>query len=295
MASSEAQTVGELVHNTYKRLLPQQAIDFNPNLNILFEEVPKLAEFSSILIVVAVYLTVVFVFREYMKTREAWKPSIPLFFHNAFLTLVSLTLVAGPAYWFLNTYLKHGLFAVYCGSSEQEDIPIISWSYLFYLSKYYELLDTIFLVMRKKDLTFLHVWHHCIVIVVCWYAVKAEIIMGWITAFQNAFVHVFMYYYFAMSAIGVRIWWRKYLTSLQILQFILDFLTSLPFLFFWKFGPACRGLMSCWIVANSVGMSFFFLFVNFYQKQYKKPAAKPQGTDSPSTRRVTRSRSKKAD
>ena len=69
-------TLGELAHNVYLRLLPQTLVEFNPNFKSLFVEAPELAEFSTILIVVAVYLAVVFGFREYMKTREAIKPSV---------------------------------------------------------------------------------------------------------------------------------------------------------------------------------------------------------------------------
>ena len=64
--------------------------------------------------------------------------------------------------------------------------------------------------------------------------------MGWITCFNNAFVHVIMYYYFAEQARGAGPkWWRK-----------------------------CHGTIEAWVAANAIGISFFFLFLNFYVKQY---------------------------
>ena len=48
------------------------------------------------------------------------------FYTTLFLTLVSFCLVVGPGYWMVNTWVKHGLFYVYCGSpDESEDISII--------------------------------------------------------------------------------------------------------------------------------------------------------------------------
>ena len=40
--------------------------------------------------------------------------------------------------------------------------------FIFYLSKYYEFLDTILLVLKKKPLDFLHCYHHAIVPTGCW-------------------------------------------------------------------------------------------------------------------------------
>ncbi len=42
------------------------------------------------------------------------------------------------------------------------------WSYVFYLSKYYEWLDTVFLALKKKHLSFLHTYHHFITLWICW-------------------------------------------------------------------------------------------------------------------------------
>jgi len=80
-----------------------------------------------------------------------------------------------------------------------------------------------------------------------------------------------MYYYYAQQARNVTdIWWKKYLTSLQIFQFSLDCVTSLFFLYFYVIGIYCRGSLRAWLVGNGMGIVFFFLFANFYISTYRR-------------------------
>lgn len=129
---------------------------------------------------VATYLTTIFVLWLWMRNKPAgtfdkalrW----PLVIHNYILCLFSLALVVGIGYRVVTIYTScaHGLYAVYCGCSEAPELSkaMTFWAYLFYLSKYYELFDTVFLVLRKRPLTFLHVYHHAIVMPMCWFAIN---------------------------------------------------------------------------------------------------------------------------
>merc|ERR1712130_1050270 len=192
--------------------------------------------------------------------------------HNFILCGFSLICFSGQLYEAIHILRHHSPFQLYCGTFiDVEDIRMAQWCVSFYLSKYYELLDTVFLVLRKKQLTVLHLFHHSIVIPISWMAVHAGIYMGWITSFNNTAVHIIMYYYFAIYALGQRPWWKKYLTSLQILQFVIDMSSSIPFIVIYMMGIPCRGELYAWILANLTGVALLLLFMNFYRQTYNRP------------------------
>jgi len=194
-----------------------------------------------------------------------WLPTI---FSFVFLSLIMAAGVSGRV---MRIWYNYGTYHLYCGIFSEEDEKLYFWSHLFYVSKYYELLDTVFVVLRKKPLTLLHVWHHCSVVYVCWLANQHQIVMGWITCYQNCLIHIIMYYYYAVQSLQKRdFWWRRYLTSLQIVQFVIDICSSMPFPYFFYNNIPCKGTIESWLVANVTGFSFFLLFLNFYYQNYRK-------------------------
>lgn len=60
---------------------------------------------------------------------------------------------------------------VLCSSRNSEklwDGPLGAAVYVFYLSKYYDFIDTFILAARKKPTIPLHLWHHAVMPAVCW-------------------------------------------------------------------------------------------------------------------------------
>ncbi|CAB0013575.1 unnamed protein product [Nesidiocoris tenuis] len=140
------------------------------------------------------------------------------------------------------------------------------------------LVPIVFFVVRKKQnqVTVLHVWHHSNMVLSTWTYLKyirgeQAILAGFI----NSFVHVVMYSYYLLAALGPSIqrylWWKKYITKLQLGQFVV-ILTYLGGLVAFDC-KVPRGL-TWYMAANTV--IFLVLFLNFYRQAYVKKGKEQQ-------------------
>jgi len=105
------------------------------------------------------------------------------------------------------------------------DAPVMAdLVWLFYVSKLLDFCDTVFIVLAKRwrQLSFLHVYHHSTVFLFYWlnahYNFDGDV---YLTIVLNGGVHVIMYIYYMVAMHTQTIWWKPYLTVLQIVQFVL--------------------------------------------------------------------------
>jgi len=240
------------------------------------------------------YLISLFALKNWMKDRKPFQLKSVTLVHNVFLTLLSLAMFVGAAYGALLKYQSAGFWAGLVCEQDPSPIkgPLFYWSYIFYLSKFYELLDSYLMALKKKPLIFLHVYHHFIMPYVIWSGLHGGWCMAlWTSAFWNSFVHVIMYYYYTIASFGYNPWWKRYLTILQIYQFVSGVVYTTTFFYYYladftfttddtiggsikiSAKQGCTGELWAVLFMYAVNCSFLFLFSKWYLDNYSKPRA----------------------
>ncbi|RZF45222.1 hypothetical protein LSTR_LSTR012645 [Laodelphax striatellus] len=139
---------------------------------------------------------------------------------NGYMCITAIRLCYWP--------LRYSLLCqpVETGTSPRE-IQILDLTWTYHLSKIIDVMDTVFIILRKKysQLSLLHIYHHAGMIFVSWVGLKyvpggQSVFLGVI----NTFIHVVMYGYYLLTLVDKRYtssWWKKHITQLQMLQFLM--------------------------------------------------------------------------
>lgn len=148
------------------------------------------------------------------------------------------------------------------------------WSYIYYLSKFYELIDTLILVLKKKKLNFLHVYHHSLVILMSYLWLQGQQSLQTVGLLANTGIHVLMYFYYMMHSLGYPPPWRKFVTNSQIVQFLFSFGVSIPMCYYhFTTKGGCAGFPA-WVYNVIFNFTLLLLFTNFHRQQYGKTKAR---------------------
>ncbi|XP_052738383.1 elongation of very long chain fatty acids protein 7-like isoform X1 [Bicyclus anynana] len=206
----------------------------------------------------------------YMKSKQPFHVTKCLTAYNIFQVLFSLYTTT-LAVDFLLTY---SLFPSICpGDPIELRVVLTKGSYTYLIAKISELVDTVFFVLKKNyhQITFLHVYHHSINIFVTWIAIKIDSVnpSGAFLAAANGIVHIIMYTYYGLStfpSMTKHLWWKKYITTLQLIQFGVIMLHH-----FVSYKIArCEELNIVFLAVIFHLFLFIYLFLDFYIKTYKK-------------------------
>ena len=163
----------------------------------------------------------------------------------------------------------HGLHFSMCNPSFYQG-PTGFWVMLYTFSKAYELGDTLFIVLRKQKLIFLHWYHHLVTLVYMSFAYKEFIALARWGITINFMVHAFMYSYYALRAFRVRVprAVNVFITSIQLVQMVIGVIMTTYSFYLLKENTPCQQTLPNNIFSSIMYASYLALFADFFYKTY---------------------------
>ncbi|KNE60123.1 hypothetical protein AMAG_05546 [Allomyces macrogynus ATCC 38327] len=191
---------------------------------------------------------------------------------------------------------RYSLFGNPLVTPEQGGTGMAKIVAVFYLSKILEFNDTIIMVLKKNfhQISFLHVYHHASIFMIWWlvtlWAPTGE---SYFSAFLNSGIHVIMYGYYFLSALGFKqvTFIKKYITSAQMTQFMLMMVQATYNLIDgFVLRPEKAKAPNAYPLELSVLLWVYMvtmlaLFGNFYRQSYKNKARATKGAAVPAAKK----------
>ncbi|KAF2350062.1 ELO family [Trinorchestia longiramus] len=153
------------------------------------------------------------------------------------------------------------------------------WNWMFTLSKVPELGDTVFIVLRKQPLIFLHWYHHVTVLLYAWYSYSDYIATARWFVCMNYLVHSVMYSYYALKALKFKVsrYVAMFITTAQLAQMIMGAAVNIWAYQVKEAGNECHVSYENIKISLIMYTSYFVLFAHFFRRAYmKKPVTADQ-------------------
>mmetsp|Transcript_24008 Transcript_24008/g.52293 ORF Transcript_24008/g.52293 Transcript_24008/m.52293 type:complete len:361 (-) Transcript_24008:38-1120(-) len=170
------------------------------------------------------YVITIFGIQHVMKDHKEFDLRMPLAIWSLLLAAFSLGGSLRTVPVLIKLIQEKGLYHLVCGDTRVDwviDNPAGVWTMFFIFSKVPELIDTLFIVLRKRKLITLHWYHHITVMTFCWHSWATFCLNGLVYSSLNLTVHAFMYFFYALTALGYRpTAYAMYITIIQILQMV---------------------------------------------------------------------------
>eukprot|EP00730_Choanoeca_flexa_P014539 TRINITY_DN6395_c0_g1_i1.p1 TRINITY_DN6395_c0_g1~~TRINITY_DN6395_c0_g1_i1.p1 ORF type:complete len:282 (+),score=56.63 TRINITY_DN6395_c0_g1_i1:137-982(+) len=222
------------------------------------------------------YLPVIFALQAAMQSRKPFQLKRVLFAWNVALVVFNLY----SMYYLVPRVVSYAFRGQFYTQSCKADPTFLKGPsshavMLFALSKVPEMLDTVFLVLRKRPVIFLHWFHHITVMLYCWsvlYSPQSNIdegTEGAIFGAINSVVHVIMYSYYAARVVGYKPPGAMFITTIQLAQMVVGASVAGYRVFM------CDNITRTWHARAGVAMygCYFYLFGEFFVRRYMLPRA----------------------
>jgi hypothetical protein len=234
-------------------------------------------------IAICLYLTMCFGGRRLMEGQKAFSLRFPLALWNMFLSTFSFLGMIRTVPRLLSSILMTTYERTICTN------PIDTWGrgvtgfwvMLFIFSKIPELVDTLFIVLRKRSLIFLHWYHHVTVLLFCWNAYATLAATGLYFVAMNYSVHALMYGYYCLMALNMcpKSFPTVLITLSQIAQMFVGTGVCMSAWYYWHKGNDCSNDITNLVAGGLMYGSYFYLFTAFAFKRYS-PKAKKTGMET---------------
>ncbi len=159
-----------------------------------------------------------------MKNFSPFNLRFPLFIWNLTIGLLSALGAYNVLPWIYQDLQKNNFNDHMCDHGNAFTSNAAFYVAVFNATKIFEWIDTLFLVLRKKKIIFLHWFHHIITYLYCWHATHFSYrsdASGFWFAGINLFVHAIMYSYYALTSIGIKLPISIFVTFIQTFQMLI--------------------------------------------------------------------------
>ncbi|XP_059180262.1 elongation of very long chain fatty acids protein 6-like [Centropristis striata] len=220
------------------------------------------------------YAAFVFGGQHFMRERPKLNLRRPLVLWSLSLAIFSIVGALRTGLYMLHVITTGGFRESVCDTSFYSGPVTKFWAYAFAISKAPELGDTVFIILRKQRLIFLHWYHHITVLLYSWYCYKDQVAGGGWFMTMNYVVHSLMYSYYTARAAGLRVPrpFAMLITATQILQMVMG-LTVLGLVYRWMHHQHCTSTLDNITWGSLMYLSYLLLFASFFYNTYLRGSA----------------------
>ncbi|KAL6012396.1 histone deacetylase [Asimina triloba] len=199
--------------------------------------------------------------------------------HSLAMALVSVAIFAGilassaaeirDTRWFWRRYKTPFQWFLCFPLGTRPTGRVFFWSYVFYLSRFLQLFRTIFSILRRRRLTFSHLFYHSIVIFMSFLWLEFSQSFQVVAILSTTLVYAVVYGYNFWVAIGLPTACFPIVPNCQIVLLACNLISHLGVLLLHFKKGGCNGI-GAWVFNSVLNGALLLLFLNFYVKMHLK-------------------------
>ena len=171
------------------------------------------------------------------------------------------------------------------------------YGYYFYLSKFYEVFDTMIILAKGRQSSLLQTYHHAGAMLSMWAGIRFASPPIWIFVVFNSLIHTIMYFYYTISALKIPVprILKRALTTAQICQFVFGGSFAVMHVFVYYFNASTGEYCPCLdnpgkFFALAFNVTYLapltYLFVMFWIDSYVKGLKRVSNSNVPPKEKV---------